>query len=182
MKFPSPLLALAAATCAYSLAIKSPNAIVTVITDVTKSITELDLAANTYNGIDITPIVTAADKVILVIGTGQTVADALKTISILESSTLAQPIADLNVQAIKLYDDVKGRVAEVQAARQCALTREKLGAISTSGRKLIDTVIGKIESEPVKNIAKGYTDQIMNLLDQATELFSEKNCVDAVTK
>lgn len=178
MKFATPLTILAAISGAYSLVIQRDTTVKKVITDVTAALDDLDKAAKDFNG-DIKPVVDAADKVITLITSGQTTADDAAPIGLGDAAGLLDPVKQLDNQAKTLFNDVKGRVGDVEKAGQCDVTREKLSTVNTAGTKLIDTILNKVTSTFAKAQAKPYVDDIKNLLSQSQDLFAEGSCVNA---
>ncbi|KAK2596696.1 hypothetical protein QQS21_006211 [Conoideocrella luteorostrata] len=178
MKFTAPLTLLVAVSGAYSMVIERDTPVKQVITDVTGGVDKLDAAANNFSG-DIKPVVEAAENLISLINNGQTVADGAAPIQLADAASLLQPVKDLDDHAKTLFNDVKGRVGDVEKAGQCDVTREKLGTVSTNGNKLIDSILNKVSSSFARAQAKPYTDDIKSLLQQAQDLFAEGKCVNA---
>lgn len=178
MKFSTPLVVLATITGAYSLVIGRDTPVKKVINDVTDSLKALDTAANSFDG-DIQPVVDAADGVINTINNGQQVADGAPPIGLGDAATLLDPVKALDAQAKTLFNDVKGRVPDVEKAKQCDVTREKLSTVNSTGTKLIDTILNKVSSTFAKKQAQPYVDDIKKVLSDAQDLFAEGNCVNA---
>ncbi|OAQ22916.1 hypothetical protein K457DRAFT_130921 [Linnemannia elongata AG-77] len=178
MKFAIPITILAAISGAYSMVIKRDTPVKKVITDLTAAFDKLDAAANAFDG-NFQPVVDATDYVISLIGSGQTTTEGAAVIGLGDAAALLDPVKELDNHVKTLFNDVKGRVDNAEKAKQCDVTREKLATVSSTGQKLIDTILGKVSSAFAKAQAKPYFDDIKNLLDQFQVLFAEGNCVNA---
>ncbi|KAF9899230.1 hypothetical protein EC991_009276 [Linnemannia zychae] len=178
MKFATLFTILAAIPCAYSIVIKRDTPVKKAITDITAAFDKLDFAANGFNG-DIQPVIDAADYVISLIASGQTVTDGAAPIGLGDASTLLNPFKELDNHAKALFDNIKGRVGDIEKAHQCGVTHEKLDIIRSTAQKLIDTIFSKVTSAFFKSQARPYTDDIKRILDQSQDLFAEGNCVNA---
>ncbi|EFY85948.1 hypothetical protein J3459_017592 [Metarhizium acridum] len=175
MKFAG--LALLAIPGAHALVLPRDNALPKCLNDVTASINHLDDAARSFDG-NITPVVEATDGVTATIQRCQTIVDNSEPIGLSLAVALLKPVQDLDKRAKNLFNDVKDKVDDVKKARQCGVTRNKLGALSSVGRGLTQTIVNKISSGMAKNIAKRYAEEIEKLLAKSQDLFAVGHCDD----
>ncbi|KAK9763518.1 hypothetical protein K7432_009729 [Basidiobolus ranarum] len=178
MKFATLITILATISGAYSMVIKRDTPVKKVITDLTAAFDKLDTAAIAFDG-NVQPVVNAADYVISLIGSGQTIAEGAAPIGLGDAATLLDPIKELDGHIKTFFNDLKGRVGDVGKAKQCDVALGKLGTINSTCQKLIGAIVDKVTSTFAKAQAKPYFDDIKNLLAQSQDLFVKGNCVNA---
>lgn len=150
------------------------------MTDLTKSIRQLDKAFIDFrdDNAHIEPVIKAADHVIATIGNGQKVADQLDPIEIKDAIPLVKPVRNLNTWVKKLLGDMKIRRLQIQTAKACTITHEKVHELNHGSQKLIDTVHGKLKAALARAAAKPFIDGIKKLLDESEAAFSAERCVN----
>jgi hypothetical protein len=177
MKFSAPITILAAISGACAMFAGADHPAQKIITDVTVAVGKLDEAVKAFSGV-IQPVIDAADGVLASIVEGQKVADGIGPIELRDAILLYQPVRDLDIRVSGLFEDIKGRIGEVEKARQCDVTREKLTVIDTAGRKLMDTTLNKIQADIAKRVARPIVDNIKRTLTAAKGLFTNDHCVN----
>ncbi|KAF4456628.1 cell wall protein [Fusarium austroafricanum] len=174
-----------------SLAIASPNSVIRdrpslvqrdlatvtgVLNDVGSGIDGLDSAVKAFKG-NSDPVVDAAEKLVSVINAGKTKVDKSDDLSLSDALGLQDPVKDLTKKAETLTDDLKAKRPQIQEAGLCGTTRTQISDINTASKKLIASVVSKVPKAAqgiAENLASGLTD----VLNEAQDAFSEKNCVD----
>ncbi|GJJ75471.1 hypothetical protein EMPS_07829 [Entomortierella parvispora] len=178
MKFATPIIMLTAMSGAYSMIIKRDTPVKNVITNLAAAFDKLDTTVKAFDG-NIQPVVDAADNIISLIASGQITANDAALIGLADTVTLLDSFKELDQSSKTLFNDVKGRVAEVEKAKQCDVTREKLDTINASSKELIGTILRKITVVYAKAQAQPYINHIESTLAQTQDLFAENNCVNA---
>ncbi|KID86181.1 cell wall protein [Metarhizium guizhouense ARSEF 977] len=176
MKFAA--LALLALSGTHALILpRGDHTLANCLNDVTSAITKLDAEAKAFEG-TIQPVVNATDAVTDNIKTCQTIVDNSQPIGLSGALDLLKPVQEMDKRARNLLDAVKEKVDAVKKAKQCGLTRQKLGALCTAGRTLTQSICNKISNGMAKSIAKRHAGKIENLLTQSQEMFEPGKCDD----
>lgn len=135
----------------------------------------LQEAADNFSG-DEGPLVEAADTFIQNLVDAKPEVDASGELSLQDTIAISPKVTDLITASQNLVDTFKSRLPDVEKFNQCDLVREKLEAISTNSRALINAITSKVAAE-AKPIAQELADQLIAILNQSIEDY--KQCTNA---
>ncbi|KAF5603300.1 cell wall protein [Fusarium pseudocircinatum] len=191
MRFTTQVLSLSQLAGFLSLALASPSGVIRdppslvqrdlatitgVLNDVGSGIDDLDSAVKAFKG-DSDPVVDAAESLVSVINDGKTKVDKSDDLSLSDALGLQDPVKDLTKQAETLTDDLKAKKPQLQEAGLCGTTRAQISNINDASKKLIASVVSKVP-EAAQGIAEDLASGLTDVLNDAQDAFSEKNCVD----
>lgn len=149
-----------------------------VLNKVGGGIDDLDTVVKAYDGGDSGPVVDSAKSLVSTINAGKTTVDGSDDLTLEDALGLQEPVKALTNQASTLVDDLKSKLDTIAKAGECETTRGLIGSIDTSSNSLIDSVIAKVP-EAAQTIAEGLAADLVAVLKDAKDSFSESNCVDA---
>lgn len=176
MKFSSPIIVLAAISGASSLAVpRNLQSIDGVFAKVQADIDDLKNAVKglTKNAEEMTK---ASEKLTADLRSGIETVKASDHLDLRDALSMLPPVKDLKMHAQTLVDSLKQKKTQIQSQHLCDAVRQHISSISTESKGLILAIVVKVPESTVgiaRKQGKGFTD----VLDEAKEAFSEKNCV-----
>ena len=166
------------ATGAYaSMAARSLDDVNSAVSSVSQEIGNLDTAIKGFNG-DAGGVKSAASKLIDALKAGTSKVSGSSALTLNDALGLQAPVQALQAKAQTLASDFHTAKPAIQKAGQCGTVRQNLGDISINSQNLIDAVVKQVPTaaQPIaQNLASGLT----KVLSQASDDFSESNCVDS---
>ncbi|OAQ61277.1 hydrophobic surface binding protein A domain-containing protein [Pochonia chlamydosporia 170] len=175
MKFTGPVVLLTVVTGAYSFVIERDLKTITgVLAGVQTNVDGLDGAIKAWTT-DPSKVLDASNKLIATIKQGTGTVKSSPNLALNDAVQLIKPVQELKNHAQTLVNDLKGKKAQVQKQGLCDVVRGEIGDINTDSKGLIDATISKVP-ESAQNIAKQQAQGIIDVLNDAQDAFSQKNC------
>lgn len=178
MKFAGSVVLFTAVTGAYSYVIERDiKAITGVLANVQTDIDGLDGQVKGWTT-DPTKVLDASNKLIATIKQGAVTVKGSENLALTDAIQLLKPVQELKKHSQTLVDDLKGKKNQVQTQGLCDAVRGEIGDINKNSQDLIDATVSKVP-QGAQGIAKQQAQGIIDVLKDAQDAFSEKNCVNA---
>lgn len=149
-----------------------------VINSVGSKLNDLDMAAQAYNGGDVTALVNAGNALKDTTAQGITTVQGTSQISLNEAVSLQPTVTTLQNTANKLVNDLAAKKPQIQQASMCSVVRDQSTQLNDQSRQLIDAMTSKVPTGAqaiAAQLASGFTKALQT--NQAT--WANGNCTDA---
>lgn len=186
MKFSIAMVALVAGANAFvatpversppTLAERDLATATSVLADVKAGFDALDKVAETFNG-DPTQLNASATALLAKVQAGTKAIQAMQPLTVGECLALVGPANDLAAQGDELSRELKSRLNDVAAAKQCATVRGFLNKGVTDAAALISALAGKVPAV-LKSTVQSQGDKVTKTLKDAQAAFAEDKCRD----